>query len=345
MRFYRILALLFAVALLAQEAGAQTNTPTNTPTETPTNTPTNTATAVIASTATPAATNTPNTLPGGQQIFNPSVVGSIDVPGGSVRVWAPQDGGDYGAQQKIYGVLSQEFVSFGTMVNGTAEVVSFIDASPAGEWSAHDSTVTVSTDAGHFMQGQTTSLKLAFGSGAVDQSGVVNDIANDDWEANEGFQYCILASETLAAGDLALWVEDTSANTRFLFPAVDQPNIWACAELPISSLGGGSGNVVNKIHVILTTQGAAAHDVFSVNLSKMYKWDTDDEEALGFDAFCAKGAVRAWGIPTTPSTSNIPVKLSEGTDFFEVCRQGNDAVVIITDQSANAGLATVAVQP
>jgi hypothetical protein len=77
----------------------------------------------------------------------------------------------------------------------------------------------------------------------------------------------------------------------------------------------------------------------------MYKWDTDDEEALGFDVFSARGAVKAWAIPTTPSTVNIPVKLTEGTDFFQVYRQGNDAVVIITDQSANAGLATVAVQP
>lgn len=341
MRFYRILALLFVAVLLAEEAGAQTNTPTATDTPTPTNT----ATAVIAATSTPAATNTPNTLPGGQQIYNPLVVGSIDLPSGSVRVWAPQDGGDYGFQNRIYGVLAQEIVAFGTMVNGTAEVVSFIDASPAGEWTAHDSTVTVSTATDHFMQGKTTSLKLAFGSGAVDQSGAVSDITNDDWEANEGFQYCILASETVAAGDLALWVEDTGVNTRFLFPAVPQANAWTCAELPVSSLGGGSGDVVNKIHVILTTQGAAAHDAFSINLSTMYKWDADDEEALGFDVFCAKGAVKAWVLPTTPSTSNIPVKLTEGTDFFEVCRQGNDAVVIITDQSANAGLANVAVQP
>lgn len=331
-----------AVCILGGEAWAQTATPTATPTNTPTNTPT--ATAVVAATATAVATATPNAMPvNGQLIGNTRADGNIAVRDGSVIVYSQSDGGSVGKVSRVVGVLKAEFVALGAMTNGATESTAFIDASPAGEWTAHDSDVVVSTDSTIYRTG-TTSLKLAFGGGATDQDGAVNDITNDDWEANESFGVWVFVSEAMAAGDLALWTEDTSANVRFTFPVIPRARVWQFIELPIGSLAGGTGNVVNKIHFILTTQGATNHDAFTINLSQAYKWDAADEEALSQDVICSTGSVKLSAIPTLAATDNTQTVPTENTDFLLICRGGNDSIVTLTDQSANSGLAFVAVQ-
>lgn len=341
---FRPLLMLALLAALVSVSAAQTNTPTNTPTATPTNTPT--ATFVVASTATPQNTPTPDNAAASQRLTNPVLLGNLVGNTGSIKLFPSIDGGDLGKLNKIYGVQAFENFSVGTMTNGTTETTSYIDASPAGEWTAIDSDVVVGTATDHYIAPNTSSLKLAFSANASTYDGATNNITNDDWEANEGFQYCMLSSEALSAGDLALRVEDTSANTLLNLPAVPDKYIWLCSELPIGPVfTGGNGNVVDKLHVVLTAQGAAAHGAFSVWLTKMYKWDTDDEEALGVDALCSPGAVKLNSVLAASGSANTVLKLTEGTDFFEVCRAGNDSIVTITDQSSYSGFGFVSVAP
>ena len=340
-RIWLLAGLIVIFGLGGTSALAQTDTPTSTPTNTPTNTPT--ATAVIANTATPLPTSTPNSLPVIQAIPNPRVDGNLQVKGGSVILQPRIDGGERGQRNQFQGVPKTTLVALGTMTNGTTETTAYIDSSPTGEWSAIDSDVTVSADTSHYRVG-TNSLKIAFGAGATDQDGAINNITNDDWEANESFGVWVMVSEATSAGDLALWVNDTSVNTRFLLPAISQPYTWQFFELPIDSLGSGSGNVVDKIAFIITTQGAAAHGAFDAYFTQAYKWDSTDEEALSVDAYCQPGAVNVFGLPTSSGSANTAVVLTEGTDYFEVCRPGATAIVTVTDQSANSGLAIVSVQ-
>lgn len=345
---FRPLLMLALIISLLDVAEAQTNTPTNTPTDTPTATPTNTPTAtfVTAATATPQSTATPSNSASSQRLTSPLLSGSLTGNSGSIRLFPGLDGGDLGKINQVYAVLANENVSLGTMTNGTTETTSFISSTPVPQWTPNDSSVSVAISTDHYIWPNANSLSIAFGATASTYAGATNNISNDDWEANEGFQYCLMSSEALSAGDLALRVEDTSANTLLTLPAVPDKYIWFCSELPIGPVfTGGNGNAVDKLHIILTAQGASAHAAFTVWLTKMYKWDTDDEEALGVDSLCSPKAVKLNSVLSASGSANTVLKLAEGTDFFLVCRAGNDVVVTITDQSNYSGFGTVSVAP
>lgn len=333
------LLLLVVLLALTNTALAQTDTPTATPTLTPT--PTNTATAVAV---TPLSVSTPTPLPypifrrqeGGSANLGPLVVGS-----GDLFVQPAEDGGNAGARNELIGRPRQTLVALGTMTNGSTETTQYIDDSPAGEWSAIDSDVTVSADTSTYRVGS-TSLALAFAATAAADDGASRSITSDNLSSNEYIGAWVRTSEDLAAGDLVLEVRDTSDGTAFLLPAIKRDR-WTWVEIDVSVLDGTTGNACTGLKLKITSQGASAHGAFTVDFDAMYKWDATDEEALSVDVI-QDGIVGVVTVATAAGSANTPAVLTEGTDYFVAYRQGNDSLVTITDQSSNSGLALVARQ-
>lgn len=325
------LALLMLVLALAAPAFAQTDTPTAT--NTPTNTP------VTVSTPTAVATLTP--IPGPiSQILPPitQAKGGIVATDGDIRVTAHSTG-NAGAADELIGALRATFVAFGTMTNGSTETTLYIDDTPDGEWAAIGTSPVVDSADSTIYKVGTKSLKLAFAATAVAGDGAQNDITNDDLDSDEHIGFWIYASEPLSGGDLALVTDDTTDDTYYLIPAVPQKR-WVWVDLDISDLATTRGDVVDKIRIELTSQGATNHAAFDVYFDAMYKWDAADEEALGVD-MVEDGLRSIMVTADAAGSANRPVAKLLYTDFFVAYRTGSDSIVMITDQSANSGWAFV----
>ncbi|HQM37456.1 MAG TPA: hypothetical protein PLN64_00850 [Candidatus Bipolaricaulis anaerobius] len=247
----------------------------------------------------------------------------------------------------IEGIPKIEAVSTGgVMANGTTENINYVDDTPDGEWAEVDAgtAVTLTADTTTKKVGS-KSLKLAFTAAAVDGDGAVNDITNDDLEANESIGGWIYSTKPLAAGELELLIDDTDADPDIAvdFPAV-AASTWTWFELDISALAAGNGNDVDKIHVLLTADVDAMTNpnAFSVYLDYVYKWDAATEEALGVD-LVGEGAV-LWCQSVVDANTGVHTLafLAEGTDYFVAWRSGNDSIVVITDQSTKSGLCVAA---
>lgn len=331
LRLAGVVAFVTALAVTSVDVFAQTDTPVP-----PTATPTSTNTPVIVSTPTGLAALTPrpsnitNTL-------QPSTKadGEIVMDGGDLVILPSSDGGNRGSLNQVVGSVREDFAALGTMTNGSTESTLYTDDTPAGEWTAVDTDAVVSSATDNFKVGS-AALKLAFGGGATDGDGATNDITNDNLEADEHIGGWAYASETVSGGDLRLVVDDTSDDTYYLLPSIPKKR-WTWIDLDITDLASGRADVVDKISVQLTTQGASAHGAFDFYLDALTKWDAADEEALGYDVF--DGGCRVAAIPTTPGTSNTPTVLALYTDYFIGYRTGNDVLITLTDQSAKSGLA------
>ena len=148
------------------------------------------------------------------------------------------------------------------------------------------------------------------------------------------------ATYGLAAGDLTLQLyDDAPAWRSFDIPAV-AVDTWTWVEVDISSLAAGTGDAITQVAIRLSTQGNTNLGAFSCWIDGMYKWDADDEEALGADI--SEGGLKTVLTLTTANTGDhTQVLLAEYTDYFVNYQTGNDVIVTITDQSANSGLALV----
>lgn len=256
---------------------------------------------------------------------------------GDLTIAAEGTGGNLGAKNELSGLPRLKLYSMGTGTNGSTETTSYLDDSPAGEWTAVDSDVTVSASTTYARVGS-TSLALAFASTAAAADGAYIDITNDDLESNESIGFWIYSDTALTAGWLTLVIDDTDASPDLAinFPAVTA-NAWQWVEIDISALTGGNGNVTDKIKVLLSTAGATGLGAFNVYLDGMYKWDASDEEALG-DSIITDGVLSVVAIATAAGSANTASNLVAGTDFFVHYQAGSDAIVWITDQSAASTL-------
>ncbi len=248
-------------------------------------------------------------------------------------------GGNLGAKNEFIGLPRIKLIALGTGVNGATETTSYMDDSPANEWTAYNANTTVADDPARVRVGS-NALAISFLVAAVDNDGAYIDIVNDDLEANESIGFWIYASEALDAGDLDILIDDTDASPdqSYDVPAVAQ-NVWTWVEVDISALAAGTGNVTDKIGVVL--KDAAGHGAFEVRIDGMMKWDLDNEEALS-TAILNDGVISVLSVVThenQPNTQSVPV---EWTDYFVHYETGNDAIVWMTDQSASSAVALVA---
>lgn len=269
-----------------------------------------------------------------------ALTGAVTVSN-DLTVAGDSTGGNAGARNQITGLPKLALVAAGTMTNGTTETISYMDDTPDGEWTAIDADVTVTADAVRYRVG-TKSLGLAFADTAADDDGAIIDIANDDLEANESIGFWLYSDTALDAGDLDILIDDTDAapDQSYNVPAV-AANVWTWVEVDISALAAGTGNVVDKVAVVL--KDAAGLGAFNVYLDAMYKWDADDEEALGV-ALVQDGVLSVMSIVTHENQPNTPSILAEHTGYFTHYESGNDFIVSLADNSASSGVVMVAFQ-
>jgi len=259
---------------------------------------------------------------------------------GDVSVAAESTGGNAGARNEVSGLWRSTFIDLGAGTNGATETVSYIDANPTGEWAEVDAgtNITVTADTSIYRH-TTNSLKIEF-TAVITSEGVDGTIAQDDLSANESMGFWIYSTEALAEGDFDVTLDDTDGTDQsYDVPAVSA-EVWTWVEFDISGCGANC-DTVDGVQFLATAQGAASLTAVDIYLDGMYKWDADDEEDLGL-AILQDGVISVLALPTAAGSDNewsLPV---ENTDFFVVYRDGADALVWITDQSAKDLLVFVA---
>ena len=257
-----------------------------------------------------------------------------------VTVEAEATGGNAGAKNEYIGLPRIKFVDLGAGVNGSTETTAYIDATPTGEWAEVDGGTRVAITADTSIYKATTnSVKIAF-TDVYTSEGVDGTITQDDLSANESIGFWIYSDRALTSGDFAVTLDDTDGTDQsYDVPAVSA-EIWTWVELNVSACDANC-NTTDGIKFLATSQGAATFSTLNVYLDSMYKWDADNEEALGV-ALVQDGVLNVVTVPTAAATNNTLAIPAEYTDYFTHYESGNDFIVWITDQSANEALAFVA---
>jgi len=268
---------------------------------------------------------------------------------GDVTISPVTDGGNAGAKNEYYGLPRIKLVGVGTMANGTTNtVITDIGDSetPATDWTAIDADTVMSDDGTYYRQG-TASLKMAIANTADATDGCTNALAsgNQNWTDDESVGMWFYADTTLDAGDLQLVISDSAPKDSTAdFPAYTTANVWVWIEINIGGIANGDKDVITDLSIELSAAGAAraALGAFNVYMDFIVKWDGAEEETLGveipYDGVLSLLVVDATDAGATTAT------LVEYTDYFVHYQSGNDAIVIISNQSDadKVGIALIA---
>lgn len=256
-----------------------------------------------------------------------------------VTLALPTNGGNADADNQFIGIPKIAGWSVGISLNGTTTggvvSVDFNDETPAGEW-VGTTNVTDATDSSIYRKG-TASLSLAVIDAAVAGNGADNTLAggDQDWTDDESFGFWHRCDQTTTAGDWVLEITDSVAGaTTVNVPALTVANQWQWVEVNISGVANTSKDVITTIGMDLSTAGAALSTI-TCYFDYMYKWDAAGEEALGQDIL-EDGILAIWANPTASATAMAVVIPVETTDYFIHYEAGNDFLVVVTDQSAQA---------
>lgn len=264
---------------------------------------------------------------------------------GDTVVTTDASGGNLGAKNTLTAGLNIKLVPFATMTNGSTETTSWMDDTPAAEFSAVGGTADpTDTEDSSYVRVGSKSLKLAWPSTSVAGDGVTATLTSDDLEADESVGLWIMASEALSAGDLTLVLTDDGGARTFNIPAVATANVWTWVEVDITSLDAGTGDAITAYAIKLSSAGATAHAAFTTYIDGVYKWDAADELALGVDVLDQPGSVCSvlTQVKADAGTqAHDMAALTDGTDFFIHRESGNDFLVQITNQSTKCGFAMV----
>jgi hypothetical protein len=265
---------------------------------------------------------------------------SLTVSGGDVTLSADDTGGNALAKSEFIGLPRIKMVALATGHDGSAETTAFIDATPTGEWAATGVSVTVAADTDYYRVGA-NSLAATWAITATAGDGISGTITPDDWEANESLGFWAYPTVEIVGGDLEIMLTDDTETPTATVDITLTADMWQWVEVDISDCSDSSCDAVSEIIMQLTVQGAANLDEFTLYLDGMYKWDADDEEALGA-AIQQDGVLSIMSLTTVESAANTPTILAEYTDYFVHYEDGNDFVVWISNQSARSNVALIA---
>jgi len=267
----------------------------------------------------------------------------------AITVTEEATGGNAGAKNEISGLPRIMNVGIGTMADGTANtVITDIGDSetPATDWTAIDGDTVMSNDTTYYRQG-TASLKMAVATTAEAGDGTTNALASgdQDWTDDDSVGMWFYADTTFDAGDLVLVLTDSGAgDTSVDFPAYGTADVWEWIEIDVSGVANASKDVLEDLSIELSAAGEtkAAGGAFNVYFDFIVKWDGAEEESLGQDIL-QDGVLSLTVIDATDAGADS-ANLTLYTDYFVHYQSGNDAVVMITDQSDadKVGLALVA---
>ncbi|MFA6046258.1 MAG: hypothetical protein WC718_14840 [Phycisphaerales bacterium] len=261
---------------------------------------------------------------------------------GDVTIYPNATGGNAGVKNEGSGLWRLKQVALGTMVNGSTETTSYMDDSPAGEYTYTVTTTVTLAESTSIYRFGSKSLQVIFASDAITDAGAKRTITGDNLEGNESVGAWFYPTVALAAGDIQVLLTDNGGARTFTNTVALPATTWTWQEFDIGALAAGTGDTVTEFGVTLTGQNIATLGAFSLYLDGAWKWDADAEEALG-TAILQDGVLSVMTIATAAATDNTPAMLAENTGYFVHYEPGgNDFLVTITDQSAASGVALIA---
>lgn len=262
----------------------------------------------------------------------------LDITGGDVTLNAEATGGNASAVNQFIGVPRIYAGALLTGTNGTTESTAYIDTTPTGEWAEIDgaSAVVVAADTTTY-RATTNSLKITFTASYTVGQGVDGTISQDDLSSNESIGFYLRSSVDTSDGDYKLTLDDTNGTDQsYDVPGVDA-DTWTWVEIDISACNANCDTVdgIKFTSALSESLNLGAHSVW---LDCMYKWDAADEEVLG-DTILQDGVFLVLSSPVAAGGLNTTVALTEWTDYIVNYQTGNEAIVWLSDQSANSNVA------
>ncbi len=260
---------------------------------------------------------------------------------GDAVISAPTNGGDAGERNTLTANFNIAAVAFGTMTNGSTETIALIDDDPAGECTEVGGQ-TVANDA-VVRRVNTNSLKLTMEATPGADEGVDCTIGADDFGSNESIGFWFRTDTALtASGDMFVELDDDGGtDVEFDLPTVLTVNQWTWIELDISTCA--TCDVVDGVKWLVDATGATTLAGANIWIDFAYKWDADDEEALGVD-IVQDGTLGVITVVDAAGTNNTTTSKVENTDFFINYQSGNDVWVTLTDLSTFTGFGLFATQ-
>lgn len=268
------------------------------------------------------------------------VAGTVAL-GSDVTLATDPTGGNAGAKTEFIGLPRITMVAISTMGNGgETSIVDYGDTqTQTDDWTATSGDVVLSDQTAIRREG-THALKMAVADAAVAEDGADNPLGSGDqnWSADEAFGMWFRADIALSTGDFVLHITDNASDALVDFPAYTTPDVWVWIELNIGGTADGDKDAITDISIELSTAGAA-QGIFNAYFDFMVKWDVADEEPLGY--YLPYDGVLGFIVNDVTTGAGANVNLVEYTSYFTHYQTGNDAVVIIDDQSNANKIGTV----
>lgn len=265
---------------------------------------------------------------------------------GDTTLSSEATGGNALAKNEFIGLPRIKNVGIGTMANGTTNtVLTDIGDSetPATDWTAIDGDTTMSNDSTYYRQG-TASLKMAIADTAIAADGCTNALGtgDQDWSDDESVGMWIYTDTAFDADDLVLQITDNGTDSTVAFPAVASADAWTWIELNISGVANADKDIITDLSIELNTASDLIGVASNIYFDFIVKWDGAEEETLGVE-IPYDGVLSLTVIDATDAGASC-ANITEYTDYFVHYQSGDDAIVIITDQSGadKVGLALVA---
>jgi len=223
------------------------------------------------------------------------------------------------------------------LTNGSTNTkVTYIDATPVGEWTGTDADIASSTETSAYKEG-TACLGITITDAASAGDVVLNPLASGDenWSDREYVGFWIYSAMSLAAGDMTFRITDSGAgNTDTNIPAITAGQ-WQWVTLDISGVANASKDVITDIAFVYAVD-VGQNQIF---IDFLAKWDTTDAFDLS-QMPIQDGSLSFITIPGAAASDNAFTSKTEYTHYF--VDYINQKVVVITDESANNGLYTYA---
>ena len=255
----------------------------------------------------------------------------------------PNLGATFASHNQIIGIPKLNVTQSGAALpNGTAtaELVTPLIASCAP--------ITAGTEAaGTLRVTGAASYQYTAQATAADDDGFDCDVTGHAVNGTDTAGFWFMSDTALTAGTLDMTLDDggvAEANAEMPAISADQVDEWVWIEVDFGTDCDATCADIDGLFVQVTAAGAATSEMDGtvIHIDTGGFWLDGAEVAIG-DVLVG-GVISVSAAPTAAGSANTPSELTEYTDYLVTYQTGADALVMITDQSANYGTTLEALQ-